>query len=71
MAKVDIIAIHCWSPPPSDGTGPYTITLAQGSDTTDMGAWLMQLSQPAYCWAPMLAVAKAIPDGGGDGVLAL
>ena len=36
MTKVDFIVNNFWNPPPSDGTGPYTITLAQGSDTTEM-----------------------------------
>ena len=71
MAKVEHIVNHFWNPPPSDGTGPYTITLAQGSDTTEMGALLMQLSPPEYCWAPVIAIAKAIHDGVGDDVLEL
>lgn len=61
MAKVERIVNHCWNPPPSDGTGPYTITLAQGTDTTERCALLMELSQPAYCWAPMLAIANGNP----------
>ena len=31
----------------------------------------MQLSPPAYCWAPVIAIAKAIHDGFGDDVLEL
>ena len=49
MTKVEYIVNHFWNPPPRDGTGPYTITLAQGSDTTATGALLMQLSPPEYC----------------------
>ena len=71
MTKVEYIVKHFWNPPPSDGTGPYTITLAQGSATTEieMGGGLMQLSPPEYCWAPVVAIAKAIDDGVGDDVL--
>ena len=29
----------------------------------------MQLSPPEYCWAPVVAIAKAINDGVGDDVL--
>ena len=36
MTKVEYIVKHFWNPPPSDGTGPYTITLAQGSATTEI-----------------------------------
>ena len=68
MTKVEFIVNHFWNAPPSDGTVPYTITLAQGSDTTEMGV-LMQLSPPEYCWAPVVAIAKAIDDGVGDDVL--
>ena len=31
----------------------------------------MQLSSPEYCWAPVIAIAKAIHDGVGDDVLEL
>ena len=34
-----------------------------------MGGLLMQLSPPEYCWAPVVAIAKAINDGVGDDVL--
>lgn len=53
------------------GAVPYTITMAHGSGTTDMGALSMHLSPLAYCWAPVSAIAKAIHAGDGDDVLVL
>ena len=53
-----------WNPPPSDGTGPYTNTLAEGSDTTETGALLMQLSphKEALTDACVTEIFRAMSD---------